>query len=89
MHRKQEKGEGRVRQEVKERRERGEKEVEPVLGSVMHLVASAWLCRPCPLKPLPAVLRWSPQGGQIGKVHRFPLPPVSGTIMAASSPPAF
>ena len=72
VQRKQEKGEGRVRQEVKERRERGEKEVESVDGSVMHLVTSAWLCQPSPLKPLPAVPRWSPQGGQIWQGSQVP-----------------
>ena len=72
VQRKQEKGEGRVRQEVKERRERGEKEVESVVGSVMHLVTSAWLCQPCPLKPLPAVPSWSPQGGQIWQGSQVP-----------------
>lgn len=64
--------EGRVRQEVNEMRERGEKEMESVVGSVMPLVASAWLCQPCPLKPLPAVPRWSPQRGQIWQGSQVP-----------------
>lgn len=78
VQRKQEKGEGRVRQEVKERRER--REGDGVRGRLClpgHVHSSL-----CQLYPggAPRVVRF-------GKVHRFPLPPVSGTIMAASSPP--
>lgn len=85
VQRKQEKGEGRVRQEVKERRERRE----GVRGRLCDAACSLSMALPghahsslCQLYPggAPRVVRF-------GKVHRFPLPPVSGTIMAASSPP--